>query len=587
VAQPHTQRSLFVSTTIPVGFSMSHRHVGLALASLIALSLAACGDEGGTETQDACRSSSECADDNVCVDGRCIVPECGTGADCVEGESCIGGECVFFESDGSGPDAGSDVHDDAGSGDDAGADVGTDTTPDIQFPDVDEDIDYGPLVWTISPVDGAVGVPRDTTIEVAFNQPMNALRMIPSNLTVTAEGGEIAERAISYDSDTYILEIEPATPEALLEPATPYTFRMSDLVQAASGEEVGEPVLVDFMTASWDGLDAYADLARAYAPVVYQQVAEPNLDGFTRVDFDGDRDPTDNLRSAVGAQPAYAYWAVVESQTHWFITYIFYYPGAHPNPRETAEHDVLTAQVIVQKVADDELGRLRSWVTLYRTTVSTWAVSSDFYTAAGSNPGDVTGELPSARVTEGRHVELFVESGTHAICLPTADDGGRCRPASGTKAPFDDDLQGYIWSVADAPQRIGDVEGTSLNYALLSVIDDLWLYRTQTEGDSALFGGEFAYNAPFDGETPRPGEGALLPTAFNSVHAGGTFGELPFVFRAFDDGAGEQGVWMVDPAFRARENFTFTEAFSLEYCFNPWLGIDRRADLAGCTGAAE
>src|SRR5262245_37592831 len=72
-----------------------------------------------------------------------------------------------------------------------------------------------------------------------------------------------------------------------------------------------------------------ADLAFRYAPVHYQDTDSSDYpsDYITAFDYDGDRVSTNNWDNRGSGQwPATAYYSVVESCTHWFVSYAFYHP---------------------------------------------------------------------------------------------------------------------------------------------------------------------------------------------------------------------------------------------------------------------
>ena len=83
-------------------------------------------------------------------------------------------------------------------------------------------------------------------------------------------------------------------------------------------------------------LEFRAALALRHAPIHHQDVHVSGAhalagaaDYITRVDFDQDDDASNNWDNAGDARfplSAHAYYAVVETPTHWFITYQFFHP---------------------------------------------------------------------------------------------------------------------------------------------------------------------------------------------------------------------------------------------------------------------
>ena len=548
------------------------RTASVALASSLLLVASACSD-GENFPGTGCDSSVDCAEGQTCIERICVDDEVDAGAD-VDGAP--------EDTDPTDAPAG-----------DAGRDIpppdDTDAAPDSNGVDetVDEPIDYGPLTFVVEPGPGAEFVPLDASIVVRFNQPMNALRFIPSNLTLSPLHADPLDRLLEYDDVTYSLTIAPTPEMPTMRPVTPHIFRMSEFIAAASGETLGEAWRMEFSTTGYPGRAFPRALAEAYAPVIYQQVEEASIDTFTRVDFDDDLLPANNLSNAVAANYGYVYYDVLESVTHWFVTYMIYYPGSHPREDVTFEHDIVGVQVLVEKTADDPLGRLRAFSTIYHENLNLWAVESGWYPEGediGSPVEGIAGRLPADMVEGDRHVSIFVESGRHGVCLPNASTlAGPCAPTGGDTAPFEDDTVGVVYRVAEAALRIGDAPNDALTYSLRSFVEELWQFRNRVGGDDGVYGGEYEYAPPvISEEFLRPGEGELFPTAFLSEHGEGSFGDLPFIFNATRERA-DQGVWFVDPAWALNELFSLPESFSQDYCFNPFLDIDERDERRGCT----
>lgn len=71
------------------------RSVVLTGVAVLAMSLAACGDDDKGSGSDDVRCDPECADGESCVEGVCVAEaECATDDECGDGELCVEGECV-------------------------------------------------------------------------------------------------------------------------------------------------------------------------------------------------------------------------------------------------------------------------------------------------------------------------------------------------------------------------------------------------------------------------------------------------------------------------------------------------------------
>jgi hypothetical protein len=562
------------------------------LFALWVLVLAGCSaSDGDTGSGLACVSNDECPSEQYCVSGRCAVQPCEARS-CPDDGVCVAGSCRrpapddASEADadaGDTEDGSGDASLPDGSGDDAGADEdGTDgsgTEPNDATPDVD----FGPLEFSTEPANGAREVPPDTQITIRFNQPMNAIRLIPSTLQLTDFDGRLVTREIFFDEATWEVQLRPTVEQPLLAPGTPYLLRLSERIQSASGEDLGRPRTVSFST-SLGPSSFYDELATAYAPVVYQQIENPSQDVFTRVDFDGNFSAANNHANANGALFASAYWTVIESRTHFFIGYWYYYPRVQLNPTVDAEHDWVFAQVVVAKDSD-RLGRFRFMSTGYHEAYALWAADPSFY-----GPGDgvsagaraLSGALSADGLEGGRHARLFVESGRHGACLVNAANrDAACSPSGGASAPFESGTTGAIFR-AGAATRLGDATPTALTYALLPALSELWARRDSTEGETALFGGVERYRAPADGAGSRPGDDVRVPISLASSYDGGSFGDLPFMFT-HTRSATAAGQWALDPAFVFSTELSLPERFATDYCYQPFFGIDLRGSDPECS----
>jgi hypothetical protein len=566
-------------------------------AALIATASFACSDEDPELRVGPCRSSEACGDGASCVSGVCY-DDCTTADDCPSGVPCLEGVCRTDRdaSDAGGRDTSppadasdpADVVDDAEDAEDADSDP-SDAAPDARLDaetDADLDIDWGPLRWEFDPPTNATRVPLDVSILVEFNQPMRAARFIPSNIQLQSFGGETVARSIEYDASTFTLQLDPQPADALLRPATPYTLRLAPFIGSESGFDLERPVFTSFATEDYEGSLYRQQLARAYGPVIYQQVRQAHIDTFTSFDFDGDENPANNFNPALPRRPnpAHVYYAVVETPTHFFITYMLYYPGTEVRDATYAAHDTLGVQVIVARTTDP-LGRLVAWSVMHRERLTRFALENSFYPEDAAITGSVTARLPATDIEAQRRVPLFVQDLDHAPCLPTRSIG-RCAPNTGAGGPFVSGRSGYVYRPGDLAEIPGDNADDNLTYRLIPFTDDLWVRRNRTDGPDAIFGGLITYSPPLEGETERPGAGARFPTAFNGGTVTRTFGELPFLWAFQEDPPGTAGHWFVDPIYYAPTMFTFPVPFSREYCLNPWINIDDRTSLEGCSDPA-
>ena len=103
-------------------------------------------------------------------------------------------------------------------------------------------------------------------------------------------------------------------------------------------------------------VDERVELAKLYAPWIYHAVhpTKGRQDLPTRIDFDGNLRGADNWESFPFYElPPTVYYAVVETETHWFLTYHLFHPRDWEHVRlglhRTHENDGENLQVVVDK----------------------------------------------------------------------------------------------------------------------------------------------------------------------------------------------------------------------------------------------
>jgi hypothetical protein len=293
-----------------------------------------------------------------------------------------------------------------------------------------------------------------------------------------------------------------------------------------------------------------AELALRYAPIHHQDVHVSGRHGLggaadyiAAYDFDGDLDTSNNWDHAGDPRyplSAHAYYSVVETSTHWFVTYLFFHPRDWSSHFFETEHEN-DAEGVLLTVARDgsRLGSLRAAVTV---------VHSDFYSyvPAGSRYSsgreDVDGRL-SLRTYEGAlHPVTAQQAETHALkAWPYYRIGE----------------QGIVYypSLTQAQVPTGPNDRHVL-YQLddLTAPGGLWERRSQPQLMTAR--GEFVGN--------RSGGcgSAALWCVRNAAHAS-------WAWDDHDDDV-PAGALAADPARLLRSYFDTHERVSQRYSFNPF-----------------
>jgi hypothetical protein len=303
----------------------------------------------------------------------------------------------------------------------------------------------------------------------------------------------------------------------------------------------------------------HEELARRWAPCIFQAVetgtANPlgRYDFFTRADFDGDTRGGDNWENADDKRKMeypllpYVYYSVIETRTHYYITYSIFHPrdwrwyltaqaagGGEPLPA-THENDMESATFVILK--DGGYGKLRLIGTVchlqnycfvndvaIRPKPWAWDISSGeiqvtffegrpclFLEAGGHGVGGVRralGESETGTYTlGGKHYDFESGAGVLYVCSDDADYVPVAEPAIGGSAMTWDAAQDHVGrSVgAEAPgtsrATVSPVErdpgsectvGAVCEYQLIPLLTTLWSLR-QDVGGAGMFEDAFDY----------------------------------------------------------------------------------------------
>jgi hypothetical protein len=282
----------------------------------------------------------------------------------------------------------------------------------------------------------------------------------------------------------------------------------------------------------------HEELARRYAPVIYQGAAS-DQDYITAVDFDGDWIGNNNWENQPsGDLAAYVYYAVVETESHWFLFYALFHPRDYTEePCEQSdgchENDMEALQVVVAKDGT-AYGRPQALLTLAHSHIYLF-------------PFDATvkrGALrPRANATlEDGHPAVWVETYGHGI------SGKREILLPGT----------VVYRVGDRAEVPEGIKDKDVAYELVSIYDTLWQRRSDV-GPGRLFDNPFDYR------------GQVLPASFDGEDWGEDKANAPW---GYNQEIGEvllRGDFFLDPARALAYFATLEGGVSRTYVHNPFL----------------
>lgn len=318
---------------------------------------------------------------------------------------------------------------------------------------------------------------------------------------------------------------------------------------AAAGSATAGPTASASTVAASSVAASNADLAQRWAPIHYQDVDQTGTnalggrsDYLAAYDFDGDLNARNNWENTGShALAATAYYSVMETSTHWFVTYMFFHPRDWSDSIFDTEHenDAEGAMVAVQKDGS-AYGVLRGAVTV---------AHSDFYsyTPQGSTWGagaeTIDGTLQMAT---SPHDGL-----THPVTAQEAKGHGlKARPGYDIKG---DGVIYYPAGRAEVPEHPDDRD---VSYRLVDIhaAGGVWAQRDNTQ--------LFASAGTFAGDTSGScGDGGISCTQ-NSANA-------PWGWDDGDDVPG-RGALATDPAGLSASYFRIPETLSRTYTTNPY-----------------
>ncbi|MBO3742576.1 hypothetical protein [Actinoplanes flavus] len=293
-----------------------------------------------------------------------------------------------------------------------------------------------------------------------------------------------------------------------------------------------------------------AEIALRWAPIHYQDVdatgghaLSGKSDYITRYDFDGNLNGRDNWDNTGTNTDAAVYYSVLETSTHYYLTYLFFHPRDwidHPFFETEHENDGEGVLEIVAKDGSD-YGSLKAAVTVAHSDFFSYKPAGGDW-ANGSETIDGTLQLQSSPHDSYQHPVTAQERGGHGLkAYPQYTING----------------DGIVYypslSVSESPSSTNDRD---VRYRLIDVFADggLWAQRANTS--------LFASLGTFAGDNSGGCGTGTFACGTNSANA-------PW---GWDDGndAVARGEIATDPAKLAASYFSATGTLSRTYTYNPY-----------------
>ena len=315
----------------------------------------------------------------------------------------------------------------------------------------------------------------------------------------------------------------------------------------------------------------YRKLAEHWAPFIAQETWwQPKADIPTRFDFDGDWNGDNNWDNAeTGTSQAYAYYAAVETGTHWFLHYNFFHPRDYSDNciAGTCHENDNEGVILTVRKGEGEFGTLELMETLAHNNVYSYA--NDTRLRKGAHDIDAKIDFH-----DGHHPMVFLEAGGHGALGAGASNSSFSPSRVDFKAGT-----GITFVYKGVAERAAHGNDRNVGYDLIA-IEDSWWARVKQDGVKA-FDAPYVYQ-PFGN---RPGAGQRYMGSFlGRKH--GTNKAKPFWGwhdeRTRRGKVLNTGQWALDPAYAVTKNITFPAAMpvDLNYIYNPYLGIGETAAAA-------
>ena len=357
--------------------------------------------------------------------------------------------------------------------------------------------------------------------------------------------------------------------------------------------------VMDFSRAGKAATLSCDDLARYYAPVIYQEVASSDqniakFDRITSVDFDGDFDPSNNIpyaESTDGSLPAALYYFTIEGETHCFLYYFPYHVWTNEGGLSPMSHEfdgimeviykdgtkygnftgleVFTNGII--KVFKEQTGNdiesgslyIGGGLDFYDDSYSTAGMYGNHpvlyaSTAANGKGHALRNWVDGIKTDTQRLIAYYYDPGT------TSSDA----PAVGSEVISNDDLGGDISNLNATPYELIPITDTTRG---------IWTFATDSRFEKMISERGNYYGYVLGWPWTNNGIGGLGEKLVPSTYAGNTVpsGVLPWFFDASGDGSSVlAGDWFFDPTRTFNAHVIINQNYSFNYVKHPLLVLD-------------
>lgn len=329
-------------------------------------------------------------------------------------------------------------------------------------------------------------------------------------------------------------------------------------------------------------------IAAQFAPVIYQGLADqPRFDYITNFDFDGDWNGNNNWNNAGNRTlplPAYVYFSVIETTSHYFVHYAFFHPRdykgglakstlvdalikeglrhAGKDPTGLAddvalshENDLEGCLIVAEKRGDD----LQNAVVQYVETMS----HNQYLKYRHRDVVSTDGEVIEMR---GQHPLLFAEAKGHGVSNYTGSRDQLKKAANGM----------LIYNYTGVAQNPDQRRGESIGYDLIGIPETLW-QRAQA-GESETYAETIDFPVVKLTMQQLGGQSNVLEWSVGKLGAAfrGTVGfrnkaRAPWGWYDLNEPSQPRGEWFFDPAAVIARHFHLALPFTQTYTYHPFI----------------
>ncbi|OUL25693.1 hypothetical protein BV378_15035 [Nostoc sp. RF31YmG] len=300
------------------------------------------------------------------------------------------------------------------------------------------------------------------------------------------------------------------------------------------------------------------DLALYHAPIHYQDTDSTKYSGdyITRFNYDGDWRGTNNWDNLqLFPLNAHGYYSVVETCTHWFITYSFFHPQDWTDIPFDQEHENdLEGKLAIVRKDGSTFGKLEGTVTVFHNDFYSYTPSGS---ALRNGAESIDGTLTMSNYNGSLHPLTTQEAKGHGLkAWPYAGDF--------TGASNEDGIIYYpSKTTAEVPASGNE---RSVQYLLVDVFASGGMWQHQLDEASLSSSSALTYNSwgTFKGDSSGSC-GAGTPTCSNNS------ANAPWGWDDSNDGSVYKGEMALDPAHLTDVYFDGLSTFDTTYIRNQFI----------------